>query len=231
MKFQTLSTLILTILFAFTIQSSRAQYPGMGAFRAQQNKQFVNGQMNMMMQMNMMVLNNNANLINSKYSYIVTFKDSSQRVVLSKIFFDTTTKKTYLLLVDKSFSKKDMANREQKIYTDQTINISRIAGSAYMKNQVFITGIPNDSCWMFKIVKGAINIYSYLSECEGGGGGFDPATIVAIQLNEGSIVKLNQENLNQMVNGDADALEDVVKKKFYKAIKKYNRDKENEIKK
>lgn len=228
---KTLYTLALTILLAFAVQISRAQYPGMAAFRAQQNKQFVNGQMNMMMQMNMMALNNNANLINSKYSYIVTFKDSSQRVVLSKIFFDTTTKKTYLLLVDRSFSKNDMAHREQKIYTDQTINIARIAGSAYMKNQVFITGIASDSCWMFKVIKGTINVYSYLSESEGGGGGFDPGTIVAIQLKDGPIVKSNEENLKQMVKGDVDALEDVNKKKLYKAIKKYNRDKENETQK
>ena len=214
----------LVILFVFSAKSSLAQYPGMQAVYNRMNMQ--NQQMRMNSLMNMNYNNGPANV---KYPFLVVFKDSSKKVVLSKIFLDTSNKKTYLLLVDKSFSKKDMAHREQKIYTDQTINISRIASSGYLNNRVYITGIPTDSCWMFKALSGAINVYSYLSENEGIG--FDPETIVGIQLNDGPIVKFNEENLKQMVSNDKDALDEVNKKKLYKAVKRYNKDMEKAAKK
>ena len=73
---------------------------------------------------------------------------------------------------------------------------------------------------MFKVIPGAISVYSYLSEQEGQT--FDPSTIAGIQLKEGPIVKLTEENLKQMVGDDLDALENIQRKNYLRAIKKYN---------
>lgn len=52
---------------------------------------------------------------------------------------------------------------------------------------------------------------------------FDKGEIVGIQLNDGPIVQLTDDNLKGMLGQDAAALESLEKKKYYKAIKKYNR--------
>ena len=82
---------------------------------------------------------------------------------------------------------------------------------------------------MFKAISGSINAYSMLSQTDGYG--FDPFTIVAVQKGEGPILKLTPENLKPMVGQDADALENIQKKNYYKAIRKYNRNAEKTAKK
>lgn len=83
------------------------------------------------------------------------------------------------------------------------------------------TGVAKDSCWMFKAISGAISAYSLLSEKDELY--FDPSTIVGIQLNDGEIVKFNETNLKAMVGNDIDALENIQRKNYLKAISKYNR--------
>jgi hypothetical protein len=129
--------------------------------------------------------------------------------------------KTYLLLVDKKIPKSDMTHREQRIYSHQTISISRTRYFDKLGKPVYIEGRTNDSCWMFKVESGAINAYSYLSETQNGY--FSPSTIVAIQLNDGPLVKYNEENLKQMIGTDTDALEEIKKKNYYEAMKSYNK--------
>ncbi len=212
-----------------------AQYPGMAAFRAQQNQQFINQQMNTQMQM--MAMLNQGGQYNTKYTFVVTMADSSTKEVKSKIYFDTTLHKTYLLFVDKNLKKTD-SNRTTKIYPSQTINIARnistfetvMHGKSTGPTKVeYLNGKPADTCWMFKAITGAINVYSYLSEEDGQT--FDRSTIVGIQLGNGPILKFNEENLKQLVGDEINALEFIQKKNYYKAIKKFNRDMEKELKK
>jgi hypothetical protein len=92
----------------------------------------------------------------------------------------------------------------------------------------FVPGIVKDSCWMFKAITGEITAYSDV--CEEDGQNFDRSSIVAIQLKDGPIVKYNEGNLKEMVGQDINALEAIQNKNLYKAIKKYNRDKEKEAK-
>jgi hypothetical protein len=211
-----------TILFVFIAKNSLAQYPGMRAVYHNIAMQNLNRQMQFMM----MNMNNNAQIANKKYSFMVTLKDSSKKTVKSKIYFDTSSHKSYLLLVDKKFPKSDPANREQKIYADQTLSLSR-SDSIYMersdetKNWIEIKGVANDSCWMFKAKVGPISIYSFLSEVEMY---FDPATICGVQLNDGPVVKYNSENLKTMIGQDKEAMKYLDKKNYYEAIDKFNRD-------
>jgi hypothetical protein len=224
----------LAVLFTFFCSSLFAQYPGMGAFRAQQNMQFA--QQQMFMQMNMM--NYGDRNYNPKYTFIVTMKDSTKMTFDSQILNDTILKKNYLLLVDKRFKRSD-TNRFKKIYPSQTISIARdIATSAVSVHTnteepqpVYLVGNATDSCWTFKVITGAITAYSSLSELPDDYL-FKPFAITAIQLNNGPIVKYTEDNLKQMIGqDDLDALEYIQKKNYFKAIKRYNKDAEKAAKK
>ena len=189
------------------------------------------------MMMQMSSLNRGYADYNISYTFVVTMKDGTKKEVDSKIYNDTIVKKNYLLLVDKSFKRSD-TNRYKKIYPAQTISIARnvaAPGDVIHKNAVqpppvYFKGMPSDSCWMFKVVAGPISAYSYLSEQEDDLV-FNPYAVVAIQLNDGPLMPLTDENLKQMVGQDINALEDIQKKNYFRAIKKYNKDVEKAAKK
>lgn len=215
--------LALSLLFFYSLQAS-AQFPGMAAVRAQQNQQFMNQQMQMQMQMLQMSMNWRQNAGKGD-TYLITFKDSSVKKVISWMFTDTILHKNFLVLVDKKFPKSDSAHRTQKIYSDQTRYISTIAD--YQSNTE-IYGVATDSCWMFKVMGGSINVYSrYFKDFE-----YDfHNSVIAIQLNDGPIVKYSTDALKQMVGQNADALAYIEQKNYYKAVKKYNHDAEKAAKK
>jgi hypothetical protein len=213
MQHKTLSILSLLILFAFSAKNSFGQYAGMGAFRSSQNRQFVNQQMTR--NLGLRGIDDNENY---KYTFNVILKDSSTQAVNSIIYTDTVLHKNYLLFVDKKFPKSDSAHRFQKIYPDQTVNISRVDLYSDLKNVVI--GKPNDSCWMFKVISGPVSVYSFLSEQDGYFS--DPSSFIGLQLNNGPIFNFSEENLKTMIGQDTEALENIEKKDFLKAIKKYN---------
>jgi len=208
-------------------------------FQRQLNNISFNNQMRMQNQMMMQMssLNRGYADYNISYTFVVTMKDGTKKEVDSKIYNDTIVKKNYLLLVDKSFKRSD-TNRYKKIYPAQTISIARnvaAPGDVIHKNAVqpppvYFKGMPSDSCWMFKVVAGPISAYSYLSEQEDDQV-FNPYAVVAIQLNDGPLMPLTDENLKQMVGQDINALEDIQKKNYFRAIKKYNKDVEKAAKK
>jgi hypothetical protein len=215
-----LASAILSLIFS--ANNIFAQFPGMGAVRAQQSAQFANQQM--MMQMNM--VNGWTAGAGQGKKYQVTFKDSTVKDVVSFIYADTILHKSFLLFVNKKFPKSDTLHRFQKIYTDQTLYISTIIDHASGQE---IFGVPTDSCWMFKVIDGPLAVYAksldylnttvvmFVADNE-----FTPSAIVGIQLNDGPIEKYTKENLIKMMGQDADALEFIDKKKYYKAVKKYN---------
>jgi len=156
--------------------------------------------------------------INStQYGFEILLNDSTKQKTYNPIQFDSVERKTYLVVVNKNFPKSDPDHRNQKIYPDQTTQIYRTNYSGKK-----IIGISKDSCWMFKIISGAINVYSYLSEESGPT--FQESTIIGIQSGDGPILKYSAENLKQMVGNDPEALESVDSKDYLNAIRKYNRD-------
>jgi hypothetical protein len=225
LSFYKRSLVLFTALLLIGAKTSLAQYgsytPAMNAMFSQQ---FMMSMQNMQMR-NMMAFNGMGEY-NKKYDFTVNMKDGTTQEVSSKILIDTSTHKSYLLLVDKKLSKSD-PNRNKKIYVDQTTSISR---NTWFKNTVrpddekpskLMTGIAKDTCWMFKVVSGPINAYSILSE--EAGFTFSEYSLVGIQFNDGPIVKLNEENLTAMVGNDVDLIKKIKKKDFYKAIKNYNK--------
>jgi hypothetical protein len=215
------------ILFVFSAKVSWGQYPGMAAVRQQWSNQFA--QQQMQMQMNSMMLFNNADIPNFKYDYEVILKDSTKIMVKSKIYNDTSKHKTYLLLVDKSIPKSDMAHRERKIYPDQTLGISRQVEAEDAANRpIPFKGMPTDSCWLFKTITARISAYSFLGEQ---GDDFSYSTITGIQKGNGPIIHFSPDNLKQMIADDPDAMKFFDKKKYPKAIDRYNVDADKAVKK
>ncbi|MDB5139230.1 MAG: hypothetical protein JWR12_1146 [Mucilaginibacter sp.] len=226
--FRPLTTVLTGIILIFLSVNCLAQYPGMGAFRAQQSAQFANQQMNMMMQM-MNMRGVTGTII--QYDFEVILLDSTKKEVTSAMYTDSATKRHFIVVIDKKYKKSD-TNRYKRIYPSQTLYIQRnialntgqylIHKNVQAPAPIYYRGAPTDSCWMFKVISGSINAYSYSSEEDDIS--FNPSSIVGIQLNNGSILKLNQENLKLMVGNDIDVLESIERKNYYKAIKRYNRD-------
>lgn len=78
-----------------------------------------------------------------------------------------------------------------------------------------ITGVPADTCWLFRMVEGRINVYSpYPTEAR--------EFHVAIQQGGGPIVRLNQENLMPMVSDNLKVMKLVRRGRLHHAIWKYN---------
>ena len=193
------------------------------AFRADLNRMMSRQFMDNQMQLSMMRLNQYyGNLeTNVKYNFKVTMKDSSKQEVSSKIYLDTTLHKNYLILENKKLAKSDSL-RKRRIYPGQTLNISRDVVGGFYNTRSAITGMANDSCWLFKVISGSsINVYSFLSVGEGGD--FEPVTVAAIQQNNGPIVKVNPKSLEAMITGDDDAVKALINKNYLKAIKIYNK--------
>jgi hypothetical protein len=219
---------LLSIFCIFSFKNSFAQYPGMGAFRAQQSRQFANQQIQQQMNMNMMMMNMRARWASGagrRTTYQVTFKDNSVKEVISLMYTDTVLHKNYILFVDKTIPKSDSVHRNQKIYSDQTRYISTIIDYE-AKTETY--GVATDSCWMFKVISGPINLYAksldYLIPTnDGDSSELNLYAIVGIQLNDGPIVALTDYSLKQMVGPDAAALKSAEKKNYYSALKKYNR--------
>jgi hypothetical protein len=226
--FKTLSTFLIIILLIFSAKNSFGQFNGMKAIfnkmLDQQKKRLAEAAI---FDPRALSYTNPTKGQPGSYEYTfqVILKDSSKTEVSSRIYMDTAAGKTYLLVIDKSFPKSDPSHRERKIYSNQTVSITRIASSGYLNHPVEVKGIATDSCWMFKAIKGAVNAYSYLSEYEDRANSyFDSGTIVAIQSNDGPIVKYTEDNLKQMVGQDAKALEIIQNKNYFRAIKRFNKD-------
>jgi hypothetical protein len=142
------------------------------------------------------------NLRNSKYDFTVTMKDNSVKTVRSKIYADSLSNKSYLL----------DAGSGQKIYCDRTKQINRVAGGTN------VTGMATDSSWLFKIVSGKINAYSFLSESAG------PFSVAAFQTGNGPVKNFDARLLEQMIGNNPKAMKAFLKKDYLKAIEKYNAD-------
>lgn len=78
-----------------------------------------------------------------------------------------------------------------------------------------ISSIPSDTCWLFRVVEGPINVYSpYPSEAK--------ELRTSIQKGNGDIVALNKTNLAMLVSDQPKVLRHVQKGRLHHAIWKYN---------
>lgn len=159
-----------------------------------------------------------------EFDFQIMMLDSTKKEVKSAIYTDAITYKRFIVWIDKRFKRSD-TNRYKKIFPSQTLSLNHIISAPDDDNPGKSDPAKiTDSCWMFKELSGAINLYTDMAYNYSGGGFQD--TYVGIQLNNGSILPFNEANLKNMVGQNAKALELIADKKYLKAIKRYNSDNE-----
>jgi hypothetical protein len=184
------------------------------------------------MQMQMMNMRGVTGTV-EEYDFVVTLRDSTRKEITSAIYTDSVTRKRFIVAEDKKYKRSD-TNRYKKIYPSQTLYIDQLSliydNGIHGKTSVkHLFGKPADSCWMFNVKPGAINSYSYM--CKPWSGSNSPVMILGIQLKDGPLVQFSHENLQQMLQNDAEAMKYFDEKKYFKAIDKYNKDAEKADKK
>lgn len=81
-------------------------------------------------------------------------------------------------------------------------------------NGKMYTGIPADTCWLFKVIPGNINSYAPFPTDSGD-------FVIAVQKGDGPIVPMTKENLYEMID-DPKLRKAIDKGKLYHAVWKYN---------
>jgi hypothetical protein len=156
-------------------------------------------------------------LSNPSYIFKVMMKDSSVLEIDSKIHVDTIKRMSYLVYKNKTLKRSD-TNRVKKIYANQTLKISRPNDMDYRMKT--IEGFATDSCWLFKVIIGKINVYSHLSETIN----LDNNYIMAIQAGNGLVQKRDSATLATFIQGNVKAMKALKKKDYYIAIYRFNND-------
>ena len=200
---------IMLLLFFKSTGTSAQGFNYVAASQNMMRTQFASMQMQMMNMnmMNMMRWNYKDNMFtNNKLTFALVMKDSVTKEIKSKIYIDTFQRKTYIVAVDKSFREGD-ARREKRIYPADAKGISITRGTY---EGTFEPKLTTDSCWMFRVIDGQINVYS------------NALAIVAIQKGDAPLQPFSKANLQAMVQDDPKAVKFFDKKDYLKAINKYN---------
>ncbi|GAB3933221.1 hypothetical protein [Mucilaginibacter myungsuensis] len=153
--------------------------------------------------------------LNFTYDYTVRMLDNSVKVFRSKIYADTDKRKSYLIMVDKDLDRND-PKREQKIYVDQTVSITRIQQD--MRGDYPVMGAATDSCWLFGVVKGKINAYSNVPEVLI----TSDEQLRVFQVDDGAMAPVSYAALAPVIKADRAADKQLQKKRLYRAIAKFN---------
>jgi hypothetical protein len=140
---------------------------------------------------------------NPKFNFEVTLKNDSVVKFKSRILSEN--KKMYVLFKEHKTKRKVVPNETKVVYGNST-------------TWGRIKGLPADSCWLFKMNKGAINCYSSVPM-------IDINSTIAIQEGEkGEIVALTKENLQGITGKDDDKIVKWLNKnKLIKVIEYFNK--------
>jgi len=221
MQGKILSRLLFAIYLCFSLNSLFAQPP---QFQGQLNNMRFNNEMHLQNQMMMQMMNMRGATGTGYFDFVVMLRDSSKIKVRSAMFTDSITKKRFIVMIDKKYAKSD-TNRYKKIFPSQTLYLKRDVNKEDGSSvDLYYRGKPNDTCWMFKVIAGPITAYSYLSDQDFMT--FETSSLIGIQLNDGPIVQYSEDNLRQMIMSDNAAMEYFQKKKYIKAIRKFNQNTE-----
>ena len=143
--------------------------------------------------------------------YRVVLKDSTEMSILSKIYIDSTAH-SYIIYSEKASATSNFLV-DKKLYSRNTLNIVRLKS----KTRASIDGRATDSCWLFKVIEGKINLYSFLPDVINNAQYFK-----AMQIDNGVMEPFNEQKLRVLMAGNLRALNFLDKKDYYKAINRYN---------
>jgi len=143
----------------------------------------------------------NAGVQSPKFDYVIVFKN------------DSTIKKFTKINLEDSIHTLNIKVKGEKyiIKPTDTKSItftSSITGLSYI-------GIPNDSCWLFKVEKGRISSYAFEPEN-------NILYIVAFQYGTGPVLGLTKENLEPIIKNNEKAMKFLNKGQLNRAIKIFN---------
>ena len=141
--------------------------------------------------------------VSGKTHYRIVFKNDSILNVYGKINIKDSVQSITYKLNKQKYKVKPSETKE-------------LVFKSYM-DEVERSGIPTDSCWLFRSASGKINSYSYLPY-EG------TMFIIAIQKGtSGPIVNLSKETLLEMIADNPKAIKKAENDNFYDAIRVYNK--------
>jgi len=141
--------------------------------------------------------------------YVLTIKGKFTVVMKSDSVF---TDKLNLTLTDSVNSL--IINRSKRYGGDIIIHPEDTKQVRQVYNGKIYTGIPSDSCWLFKIIPGAINCYApFPTE--------NSDFVIAVQKGDGPILPMTKDNLNEMID-DPILRKTIQNGKLYRAVWKYN---------
>ncbi|WP_205503297.1 hypothetical protein [Rufibacter psychrotolerans] len=207
-------TLLLLTLAAFGLAPT-LQAQDMRAVNAALSRHNLHDlQMRQMQQMTYLSMSRSSGaLYNPKAVYMVLLQDSTVKEVKSKMLFDER-KRSYLELEDKTLKKTD-PRRVQRIYPTDTRSIYKID----MNGNPSPLGQPADSCWLFKVVHGKVNGYSFLPATANLHSGY----LKFVQKGDGALEKVDKEVIKSMLSDNHKAVMLVYDDKFYDALVEYNK--------
>ncbi|GGA86891.1 hypothetical protein [Puia dinghuensis] len=148
--------------------------------------------------------------VSQKHRFMVLLKDSTSLLITAKIEADSTSR--FLVYTDRSVKRSD-SGRTKRIYPTQTLSISRLDKSGVTEYK----GLPADSCWLFPAIQGPLSAYAALAEDE-----IDDEFLLYIRQGEGPMIRLTAESLEAIVKDNEKAESLLKKKKYSRAINKYN---------
>lgn len=148
--------------------------------------------------------------VSQKHRFKVQLKDSTSLIVMAKIDADSTSR--FLVYTDR-FVRRSDSGRIKRIYPGQTLSISRLDKYGVTE----YAGVPADSCWLFPAIQGSLSAYAALAEDE-----IDDGFLLYVRQGEGPMIRLTDESLEAIVKGNEKAERLLKKKKYSRAINKYN---------
>ena len=148
--------------------------------------------------------------VDRTHTFVINLKDSTQLFVEGKIMFDSSG--YYLAWTDKTMKQSDSA-RTKKIYPSQTLSLLRWDDTT----SAGFKGVTVGSAWLFTAISGKLTVYTTVSEDD-----LPDESLLYIRKNNGPIQNLNTDLLEQLLRGDAKALQLLHKGKIRKAIERYD---------
>lgn len=155
-----------------------------------------------------------ATLVSATPSTLFTPKKGKEKNYFNVALLNETIVKAYTRIDTKTIPHSvtiTQGNEIQRLTPTQTHLVSLLKDDGDET-----IGIPADTCWLFKMAKGALNIYTYLPYP-------DWNMVVALQKGEdGNIVRITAESLKTMIADNPRALQLFSLNKWRLAIEAYN---------
>jgi hypothetical protein len=136
-----------------------------------------------------------------KLSYSIVFKDSTQILTPAKI---GEHKGNFFLYVDNE-------TMTRSIRPNETLSITYIP-----KKGSPLVGVPTDSCWVFKLIEGPVNLYSVTPQP------LDQFVIYIQKGNDGPMMKATKGNIRKQLKNDQSVQVDINTNQFRSAVTKHN---------